>query len=202
MALFQYFYTIIQSNAFGLEKITHRYPEPGHSFLPCDRCFGLMEKNKRKMERVFIPQTYQNMVKETSSDKFNVINITQNDIYNFSEYLKPNFKKYITSSHKERFTVMAYRLMEYLKDGLYCQTIVNSTLKEHFILQKSGTDLKYPLEHLPLLYSMKLKLKEAKLKDVQDLASKYVPSEFIWFYEQLEGDVQNNENVPTSDNEY
>lgn len=92
MALFQYLYIIIQSNAFGLETIIHRYPEPGHSFLPCDRCFGLIEQKKRKIERVFLPETYQNIVKETCPSKFNIINVTQHDIWNFSECLKPNFK--------------------------------------------------------------------------------------------------------------
>lgn len=54
-ALFQYLYTIIKSSLFDLENIIHRYPEPGHSCLPCDRCFGLIEKNKKKIERVFVP---------------------------------------------------------------------------------------------------------------------------------------------------
>lgn len=49
MALLQYFYTIFQSYAFGLESINHLYPEPRHSFLPCDRCFGLKEKKNVKL---------------------------------------------------------------------------------------------------------------------------------------------------------
>nr|CAI5850433.1 unnamed protein product [Callosobruchus analis] len=32
------------------KKISHRYPELGHSFLPCDRSFGLVGKEKRKKE--------------------------------------------------------------------------------------------------------------------------------------------------------
>lgn len=133
------------------------------------------------------------MVLETCSDKFNVINVTQKDIFNFSDCLKPNFKKSITGTNKTKLTVMAYRLMEYVKDGLYCKIIANSTGKEHFILQKSGCELKYPIENLSLLYNSKLKIKAAKLKDVQDLATKYVPAEYIWFYDQLD-QVENNEN--------
>lgn len=33
----------------------HQFPEPGHSFLPCDRAFGLIEKEKRKKKQ-FIPK--------------------------------------------------------------------------------------------------------------------------------------------------
>jgi len=62
-AIIEYLYNIIQSNAFKLETVIQRYPEPGHSFLPCDRCFGLIEQQKRKIERVFLPETHQEMVR-------------------------------------------------------------------------------------------------------------------------------------------
>lgn len=90
-AIIQYLYNIIQSNAFKLETVIQRYPEPGHSFLPCDRCFSLIEQKKRKIERVFLPETYQEMVKQTNIKKFHIINVKQNMIYNFSDYLKPFF---------------------------------------------------------------------------------------------------------------
>lgn len=186
MVLVQYLYTIVQSNAFGLEIITHRYPEPGHSFLPCDRCFGIIEQKKRKIERVYVPETYRNMVKETCPNKFNVINVTQDYIWNFSECLKHNFKKYIFNKDKTiKFTLMAYRKMDYVKDGLHCSIIANSSGKEHFLLQKLNSDIKYPIENLSLLYQKKLDIKTAKLKDIQDLALKYVPQEYFWFYENL-----------------
>lgn len=34
------------------DTIVHRFPEPGHSFLPCDRFFGIIEKKKRRIGRV------------------------------------------------------------------------------------------------------------------------------------------------------
>ncbi|CAI6374563.1 unnamed protein product [Macrosiphum euphorbiae] len=198
-ALFQYIYTIIKSNAFGLNTIIQRYPEPGHSFLPCDRCFGLIEQKKRKIERVFLPITYQELVKQTNIKKFHVINVNQNFIYNFSDYLKPFFKKYITSTNKVKFTIMAYRCIEYTKEGLLCSVIPNSTAKEHYTIEKSGSLLKFPMENLPLLYQGKLSIKAAKLKDVLELASKYVPPQHLWFYEQF---VETNDDTVLSDYEY
>jgi len=84
-ALLQYIYSIVQTNTFGFKTVVQRYPEPGHSFLPCDRCFGLIEQKKRKIERVFIPETYKNMVQETCADKFHVIDVVpdNNMLYNF-----------------------------------------------------------------------------------------------------------------------
>lgn len=197
-ALIQYLYATIQTKAFGLTKIIQRYPEPGHSFLPCDRCFGLIEQRKRKIERVYIPSTYQEMVKNTCVSRFNVINVTQQFIYNFSEYLKPYFKKYITNSSKAKFTIMAYRQIEYKQEGLFCSTIAHSTRNDHFILKKSGGDsLKHPLDNIPKLYTKCLQIKRAKLLDIQDLASKYVPPEHLWFYNQFEQIEVENYDVQT-----
>jgi len=36
------------------------------------------------------------------------------------------------------------------------------------------------------MYNSPLKIKEAKLKDIMDLASKYVPPDNLWFYNGLE----------------
>lgn len=200
-AIIQYLYSIIQSNAFKLEKVIQRYPEPGHSFLPCDRCFGLIEQNKRKIERVFLPATYQEMVKQTNTKKFHIINVKQNIIYNFSDYLKPFFKKYnIANNNKTKFTIMAYRFIEYTKEGLFCSVLANSTGKDHFIIEKNGFKFKYPMENLPLLYNGKLSIKAAKLKDVRELAAKYVPAEHLWFYEQFEETIIDNASL--SDYEY
>lgn len=54
--LFQFLSAVVNSPMFPIKSITHRYPEPGHSFLPCDRCFGHIEKARRKVEKVFLPE--------------------------------------------------------------------------------------------------------------------------------------------------
>ncbi|XP_025192024.1 LOW QUALITY PROTEIN: uncharacterized protein LOC112592227 [Melanaphis sacchari] len=183
-ALFQYLYTVVQSKCFNLESITHRYPEPGHSFLPCDRCFGLIEKVKRKHERIYLPESYKEIVKKTSK-KFNVIDVSRDMILNFSDYTKPLYKKIVKSVEDQKFSIMAYRCMEYKKEGLFCSIYGNSIGFEKFQLQKKSAILKFPEENLPLLHPEVLKIKDAKFRDVQDLAAKYVPPENLWFYNNL-----------------
>lgn len=51
--LFQYLSAVVNNNMFHIKSIIHRYPEPGYSFLPCNRCFGHIEKVRRKVKRVF-----------------------------------------------------------------------------------------------------------------------------------------------------
>jgi len=84
--------------------------------------------------------------------------------------------------------------MEYTKDGLYASISVHSTAKELFKLQKPNVQLSLP-GSLSILYNSPLKIKEAKLKDVRDLASKYVPPDNLWFY----NDLKSND-LPYEDN--
>ncbi|XP_025195698.1 uncharacterized protein LOC112594902 [Melanaphis sacchari] len=69
---------------------------------------------------------------------------------------------------------------------------VHSTAKDHFILQKPKTTFSLPTNDF-LLYNGPLSIKEAKLKDVRDLASKYVPPEYLWYYSNLRSD-ENEDN--------
>lgn len=151
-ALFQYFYTVIQSKCFNLESITHHYPEPGHSYLPCDRCFGLIEKVKRKVERIYLPESYKEIVKKTCKN-FNVINVSRDMFFNFSDYIKPLFKKVVTSIDKQKFCIMVYRCMVY-KKGLFCSIYGNSVGFEEFHLQKKSAILSFPMK-ICLFYTQK-----------------------------------------------
>ncbi|KAF0749605.1 NAD-dependent protein deacetylase Sir2B-like [Aphis craccivora] len=82
-----------------------------NEFLACDRCFGHIEKARRKVETVFLPEEYEKLVSETN----------------------------ITNKEKEKFTIMAYRYVEYNRnEGLYCGTSGNSTIREHYNMEKNG----------------------------------------------------------------
>lgn len=67
------------------------------------------------------------------------------------------------------------------KKGLFCSVYRNLVGFEEFHLEKKSAILKFPDENLLLLHPKILKLKEARFRDVQDLAAKYVPPENVWF---------------------
>lgn len=62
--LFAYLSALVNTQTNNIEHIVHRNLEPSHNFLVCDRCFGLIEKVRRKIERVYLPTEYENIVKK------------------------------------------------------------------------------------------------------------------------------------------
>jgi len=169
--------------------------------------WNLIEKVRRKTERVYIPETYQQMV-ETTSKNVHVIKVSQDFIYNFSEYTKPFYKKIIIGINKSKFTIMAYEYMEYTSEGLFCSISGHSSGNEKFILEKKGVDnnIQSLCAAIPkLLYNVLLAIKSAKFVDVQCLASKYVPPEYIWFYSSLVEETssyQDNNGTISNDEDY
>ncbi|KAL5239056.1 hypothetical protein ACI65C_006466 [Semiaphis heraclei] len=196
--LFAYLSALVNTPTNNIKHIVHRYPEPGHSFLACDRCFGHIEKLRRKVERVYLPTEYEKMVKDTNKN-YNVIHVTQDMIYNYNDYLTPLCKKIITNTNKVKFLIMSYRYVEYKSEGIYCSISGNSTAKELYSLEKVGSKLLLDQRFLHELYNGPIQLKQAKYNDVQQLAAKYVPNEHQWFYNNLQ--VLDTPNEQLSDSE-
>lgn len=197
--LFQYLSAVVNTQSFNIKCIIHQYPEPGHSFLPCDRHFGHIEKARRKLETVYLPIQYETLVKDTNTIFF-VIHVSQDMIFNFADYLTALCKKYVTNKEKSKLTIMAYRFVEYTADGIFCSVSGNSTNKENFVLEKSGQKLIIDDNNLQKLYMNPIKIKKAKFDDVNHLAVKYVPEEFQWFYRDLI--VEDHPNIENYDSDF
>lgn len=113
-------YSLLFKKKKRFKTILRYYPVPGHSFLLCDRSFDVVEKHVRKVERVYTPNEYMNLY-EKSSKYFSVINVNQNMIFNYVDYLKPLFKKTVVNSDRLKFTVSKYKLLLYEDDKDYIQ---------------------------------------------------------------------------------
>lgn len=195
--LVNYLYALVRNGRF--KKIMHRFPEPGHSFLPCDRCFGVVEKYIRKVERVYLPEEYIHHYNKSSA-KFNVVVVRQDMILNFVEHYQPYFKKTITNKHKEKFAISKYRTLIYNCDSnvIICSKTANTIVTEEYSITKvDKVDIAIPLTPKnEAIYSSPLPLKKQKLENVMVLANKYVPEAYLQFYRSLrsEDDPQGNEN--------
>lgn len=111
LVFLQFLFYLVQSGRF--DKIVHRFPEPGHSFMPCDRAFGLVEKNLRKNDRIYIPTDYWRIITCTSK-KFQVVPVFQNEIFKWVDHLKQFFpaapKIYNTSGRDKKFLITKHRI--------------------------------------------------------------------------------------------
>lgn len=179
--LVHFLHTFINITASNIRLIVHQFPEPGHSFLPCDRSFGLIEKEKRKKEVVYIPKGWRDLVKNTSR-KFTVIEVTQDIFLNFSEHFKSFLKKSTTNSKKEKFTISKYRVFKYEKSNVVkCSITTGITLFSDFVFKKSSAPYSLPSEKLYNSYP--LPINQKKLENVRSLAEKYVPKNDQWYYD-------------------
>lgn len=73
------------------KKIVHIFPQVGHTMLPSDRDFALVEKFAKTKSAIYSPTEWEEVLKKAKKkDPFVVTVLTKEDFYNFSQ-LKENF---------------------------------------------------------------------------------------------------------------
>lgn len=199
----QYLLSLVKNGRFT--KIVHYLPVPGHSFLPCDRCFGVIEKKLKLVERVFVPDEYHVHIKNASK-KFKTINVTQNMIYDFGTHFQEYFKKYIVNEKKEKFSISKYRVFEYRSthpSEVWVTENMNfyeESCVKFKILKGSSLPSTLPTNKV---YKEQLPVKPAKYADIIKLVNKFVPQNDIWYYDNLKcvnnEDVQEDESTDAQD---
>lgn len=70
--------------ATRLHEIHHKFLEPGHTYMECDQDFGIIEKVKRKIPQVFVPEHWRQLIK-SSCKKFTVYEMPKENFYSFSK---------------------------------------------------------------------------------------------------------------------
>lgn len=76
------------------EIVEHYVPIRGHSFLDCDRDFGIVKRELRKIERIYIIREYLELIiRFKNNNKFRVQLITHSDIFDFKSWWNKYYKK-------------------------------------------------------------------------------------------------------------
>lgn len=114
-----------------LQEVHHKFLEPGHTFMACDRDFGLIEKVKRKIPQVFIPEHWIKVI-QSSCKKFAVHAMTQKDFYSFQ-----TLNEAISDPKKDtNKSVLKWRQIQYFKFEESAETysfILNQPWKKNIL---------------------------------------------------------------------
>lgn len=183
-AMIQFLHTVVASGRVG--EIIHHFPEPGHSFLPCDRRFGPIEKLKRRTEMMYLPSDYHKIIRAACPSN-EVIEVDWQWFHNYEEVLSDFYKaprQYKASSSNEKWAVSTYRLFHY-KQGSGVSVSKDHDLAHcvEFKIEKQPFDSSI-LTNLNKLYQGPLPISKQKYDDLQKLLP-YVPAEFLGYYKDL-----------------
>lgn len=164
------------------QRITYIFPIRGHSYLPNDQDFSIVEKKKRKAT-IETPEEWDNLLRSCRSkpSPFNVVNVDQSDLCNIKEAVQPFFLKNPRPAVKLKPARMFRITQEH--QFLEIRDTYNGPWRSCMIrnLHKLPTELV-----LQKLYPGPLPLNSGKRKDLRNLYSVLKPSS-VMFYNSLGG---------------
>ena len=80
------------------DTIHQFFPIRGHSYLPCDRDFSVVKRTLRKIDRVYLPMDYTELlISSSSKDAFTVHMVNTKEILDFKSWWPAHYKKNVLS---------------------------------------------------------------------------------------------------------
>lgn len=139
------------------EKVYQYFPTRGHSFLPNDRDFGVIKKNVRKHDRIYVPGEYIDLVSNSSST-FTVVELKTEDVLEFKKWWPNLYKKTCLSTEsygkkvpkdqKKSFAPSTYMSFQYDSDRkgtIIAEEYIDGLIKHSFsLIKKITTSISLP----------------------------------------------------------
>lgn len=179
------------------EKIEHRFLESGHTFMPSDRDFALIEKYKKKyVTQAFSPDDWYEAVRKSNKKKlFEVTVMEREDFYDFNNFLNNNVRKKSVCVDKSPLNFSKVRIFSFDKNTPNEMFVQHALSEEPKSVNLSGKVLRtFQLltfdSGLKLKYSGPLQLDLKKIIDLKKLM-KYIPPIHHDFYNNLKGFHEN-----------
>ena len=191
--MIQFLFTLVKNGHF--KEIDHQFPFRGHSFLPCDRHFATIERQKRKKDTVEWYPEWISMVRKT----FNVVEVQQHHIHDFKEHLQQYFKKSARQGN-DQFTLSKYKRFHFNQAHPFEVQVSISMMgfdTQRFCLLKPNAEPTFPSSQC---YSEQIPIKEKKLQDVKKLM-KYLSQNTNDLISQLTSTSATRDNPDNSDYE-
>lgn len=175
----------------NIEMVDQKFFVSGHSYMSCDRDFGIIEQHKACNPYVFIPDDWVKIV-GNSSKKFKVVVMLPDDLIHVEHVLKSIVHRKI-DMQGVKVEWLKIQWLRLKKDNPF-KIFFKYSLDEDIpfrcldIEKRSKRDSSHTLnslsEPLPQLYPNGHPLKTAKFNDLQSLFE-YIPSVYHAFYNNL-----------------
>ena len=165
----------IHSDRFKLIK--HYFMVPGHSYLPCDRDFGIIEKKIRPIS-VYSTDHYIEIIRKAKKEKpFRVVEMTWEDFKDFERLQKCVSWGGMKDAGFSKARVLNYNA--HYKDGFEVQELyggLNTTQVSLVNKKKKEQIANLSLQPLEKKYPGPLLLSKEKTADLRDLMAYVLPA--------------------------
>lgn len=153
------------SNEYFTE-INQKFLVSGHSFLPCDRDFALIEC-QRKIKKAYVPEDWKHVIAAAKvNDPFNIYEMKQEDFKDIdhivASYMIPNSKFQITK-------YVWFKMAE--DDPTSVHTRESHNTMRPWKVFKLFADNVNPRIIVPRLYNVAIPIKKEKKKDLVHMTS-------------------------------
>lgn len=81
---------LLENELHNVNSIEQKFFVPGHSYNSCDRCFGVIEKARKSVENVYLPDDWYSIIRGTTRGKelFWLKEMAQEEFFSCKELLK------------------------------------------------------------------------------------------------------------------
>ena len=169
------------------KQIIQIFPFRGHSFLPCDRDFGLIKRKVKKSDRVYSVDDYTTMMKEARRDNpFTIVNVSYEDVLNFKNWWPKYYKISTSSADKRKWSISTYKMMIFSNKSpgtVIAYELIDGLVETSFFLLKTKkTKVQHGMKSVYGQDGVAINVK--KLKDIEKLLQ-YIPEEHLGFYSDI-----------------
>ena len=184
------------------DVIEHYYLVPGHTFLPCDSDFGVIDKKIRKTDYVFIPEDWYRLVENARvKNPFRVVKMVKDDFMDFKSATSCITRKQCNKSgQKMQFRTIVVMKVDKQKPGVIQYKTHYSSLapweevpvsikftgrprKEKFSKQQEHLADILQIQNMKKLYPAGRKIAASKHKDLLSMLPYIPPNHHPVYYE-------------------
>lgn len=201
MIIFTLYYVLVHVGNF--DEIIHSFLVPGHTFMPSDGDFGVIEKKARKVDYLFTVDDWKKVVKEARvRDPFQVIDMKSSDFLNLKN-LFDTVAKDVVSEDNKKVGIRNVTSVKVSKNNpgfiffKYSYSDIETWTKVRMFKKQPGRrrkkqlketltakTLKEALEGLPILYPEGRQINNLKHRDLMSLLP-YIPVVHHGLYNSL-----------------